>query len=84
MRGLTTPTPGGRRSTKALRPPSAKAGTCSRFPSRNYYQIDFVCGPAIDHFGHSGASNIFYHAEQRYIGSDNGGTHVPLNSSLWS
>lgn len=40
-------------------------------PSGNY-QIDFICGPAIDHFGPSG-SNIFYHAQNRIFDSDNGG-----------
>ena len=38
-----------------------------------YYQIDFVCGPAIDHFGPAG-SNIFYSAQHRLFSADNGGT----------
>jgi len=33
------------------------------------FQVDFVCGAAIDHFGPSGSS-IRYHAEQRFISSD--------------
>ena len=33
-----------------------------------YYQIDFVCGPAIDHLGPAG-SNIFYSAEGRLLGA---------------
>ncbi len=51
----------------------------------SYYQIDFVCGQAIsqlepsqnnDAYGPDSA-NILYHAEDRYIGSDNGGTTAP-------
>jgi parallel beta-helix repeat protein len=38
-----------------------------------YFQVDFVCGYAIDHFGPAG-SNIFYHAQDRLISADNGGT----------
>ena len=47
-----------------------------------YYQIDFVCGPAIsqlepnqngDAYGPDSA-NITYHAEDRFISSDGGGT----------
>ena len=50
----------------------------------SYYQIDFVCGPAInqlepnqnnDAYGPD-AANILYHAEDRFISSDNGGTTV--------
>ena len=41
----------------------------------SYYQVDFVCGSAIDHFGLSG-SNIFYGAQGRLFSSDNSGTHV--------
>ena len=37
------------------------------------YQVDFVCGAAIDHFGPAG-SNIFYSAEGRLFSADNGGT----------
>ena len=43
----------------------------------SYYQIDFVCGAVIDHFGPAG-SNIFYHAEGRYIDSDNGGCQAQI------
>jgi len=43
---------------------------------RCYFQIDFVCGAAIDQFGPAG-SNIFYSAEQRLISADNGGTNPP-------
>jgi hypothetical protein len=40
------------------------------------YQIDLVCGAAIDHFG-SATSNVFYHAEGRCLDSANGGTYAP-------
>jgi hypothetical protein len=40
---------------------------------RCYFQIDFVCGSVIDHFGPAG-SNIFYSAEDRLISADNGGS----------
>ena len=44
-----------------------------------YYQVDFVCGPAIDQLEPQGCGpdsyNITYHAEGRYIDSDNGGTN---------
>lgn len=36
------------------------------------YQIDFVCGPAINAFGPAG-SNIFYHPQNRIFDSSNGG-----------
>jgi uncharacterized repeat protein (TIGR01451 family) len=48
----------------------------------SYYQIDFVCGQAIDQlepnqngnaYGPDSA-NILYHAENRFISADNGGT----------
>ncbi len=51
----------------------------------SYYQIDFVCGSAInqlepnqnnDAYGPDSA-NILYHAEDRFISSDNGGTTAP-------
>jgi uncharacterized repeat protein (TIGR01451 family) len=55
-----------------------------------YYQIDFVCGPAINvlipvtyngcAYGPDNA-NISYHAENRYISSDNGGTCANANLS---
>lgn len=37
-----------------------------------YYQIDFVCGEAIDKFGPAG-SNIFYSAQMRLLSADNDG-----------
>ncbi|MFI5380423.1 MAG: beta strand repeat-containing protein, partial [Tepidisphaerales bacterium] len=40
----------------------------------NFYQIDFVCGLAIDTLGPAG-SNIFYSAQSRLISADNGGLH---------
>ncbi len=50
-----------------------------------YYQIDFVCGPAINvlepqtyngsAYGPDSA-NVLYHAEDRYISSDNSGTNA--------
>ena len=43
---------------------------------RSFYQIDFVCGYAIDRFGLAG-SNIFYSAQDRLISADNGGTNPP-------
>ncbi len=55
-----------------------------------YYQIDFVCGPAIsqlepnqngDAYGPDSA-NITYHAEDRFIASDGGGSTAPSASSL--
>lgn len=46
------------------------------------YQIDFVDGAAIDHFGPAG-SNISYSAEKRLISADNGaGSVVQANASL--
>jgi len=45
------------------------------------YQIDFVAGAAIDHFGPAG-SNIFYGAEKRLISADNGAGAVQANASL--
>lgn len=53
------------------------AGTYSlevRIPS-SFYQVDFVCGDAIDQLGPAG-SNIFYTPQQRLISADNGGTRV--------
>jgi len=43
---------------------------------QSYFQVDFVCGYAIDKFGPAG-SNIFYSAEGRLISADNGGTNPP-------
>jgi sarcosine oxidase gamma subunit len=40
----------------------------------NYYQIDFVCGAAINQLGPAG-SNIFYSAQNRLISADNAGLH---------
>ena len=42
-----------------------------RLPNGNY-QVDFVAGPAIDHFGPAG-SNIFYTPQCRLLSADNGG-----------
>jgi hypothetical protein len=39
-----------------------------------YYQLDFVCGYAIDHLGPAN-SNIFYTPQGRLISADNGGLH---------
>jgi hypothetical protein len=39
------------------------------------FQVDFVCGYAIDHFGPAD-SNIFYTPQSRLISADNGGTHL--------
>ena len=54
----------------------------------SYYQIDFVCGAAIsqlepnqnnDAYGPDSA-NILYHAQDRFISGDNGGTTAPGRS----
>jgi hypothetical protein len=44
----------------------------------NYYQIDFVAGPAINQLGPAG-SNIFYSAQDRLISADNAGTHSDVD-----
>ncbi len=41
----------------------------------SYYQVDFFCGAAIDHFGPAG-SNIFYTPQKRLISADNDGTQA--------
>ncbi|MBX9578866.1 MAG: hypothetical protein K2X87_01035 [Gemmataceae bacterium] len=43
-----------------------------RLPN-SYYQVDLVCGPAIDKLGPAG-SNIFYTPQGRLESADNGGT----------
>jgi parallel beta-helix repeat protein len=45
----------------------------------SYFQVDFVSGAAIDHFGAS-TSNIFYSNQNRLFSADNGGTHAVLSS----
>lgn len=40
-----------------------------------YYQVDFVCGLAINQLGPAG-SNIFYTPQMRLVSADNGGTHM--------
>jgi protocatechuate 3,4-dioxygenase beta subunit len=40
----------------------------------NHYQIDFVAGLAIDHFGPAGG-NVFYSAQHRLYSADNQGTN---------
>jgi hypothetical protein len=53
-----------------------------------YYQIDFVCGAAIDRLGPAG-SNIFYSAQERLISADNDGTQAcctgaaSLSGAVW-
>jgi hypothetical protein len=55
----------------------------------SYYQIDFVCGQAIGQFEPNASNygpdsaNVTYHAEGRFIDSDNGGWTLPspLNTS---
>ena len=47
----------------------------------SYYQVDFVLGAAIDHFGPAG-SNLFYSAQQRLVDADNGGSQGYASSSL--
>ena len=52
---------------------------------KSYYQIDFVCGSVINQLEPSqnndaygpDAAEILYHAEGRFISSDNGGTTCP-------
>ncbi|MDB5352024.1 MAG: conserved repeat domain, partial [Planctomycetota bacterium] len=39
----------------------------------SFFQVDFVCGEAIDHFGPAGG-NVFYSAQGRLISADNDGT----------
>ncbi len=48
-----------------------------------YFQIDFVCGEAIDQFGPAG-SNIFYTPQRRLFSADNDGNAacVPNGSSI--
>lgn len=45
----------------------------------SFYQIDFVCGSAIDQFGPAN-SNIFYSAQGRLLSADNDGTHAVVNN----
>ena len=45
----------------------------------SYYQVDFVCGAAIDTFGPAN-SNIFYSAQNRLFSADNGGTQSVLSN----
>ena len=45
--------------------------------SDSYFQIDFLCGPAIDVFGPAG-SNVFYTPQMRLADADNGGTTAPV------
>ena len=47
-----------------------------RNPNSNY-QVDFVCGMAIERFGPAG-SNIFYSPQRRLISADNDGNGMPL------
>ena len=42
----------------------------------SFYQVDFVCGSAIDTFGPAG-SNIFYTPQRRLISADNDGNVAP-------
>jgi uncharacterized repeat protein (TIGR01451 family) len=54
----------------------------------NYYQIDFVCGAAINQFGPDG-SNITYSAEGRLISADNEGMNSDVQGqsaamSFWA
>jgi hypothetical protein len=44
---------------------------------QSYFQVDFVCGDYIDHFGPAN-SNVFYSAQNRLISADNGGYHKEL------
>ena len=46
----------------------------------SYFQVDFVCGYAIDRFGPAD-SNIFYTPQGRLISADNGGTQAYIAGS---
>jgi hypothetical protein len=46
------------------------------------FQVDFVCGYAINTLGANGNSNIFYHAQNRFIDGDNGGTCAPSSTNV--
>jgi len=53
-----------------------------------YFQIDFVCGAAIDQLGPAG-SNIFYTPQMRLFSADNGGTQAcayggSLSGFVWA
>ena len=53
-----------------------------------YYQVDFVCGCPITHFGPAG-SNIFYTQQGRLISADNDGTnscvdYMSAKCSFWN
>ncbi len=57
--------------------PGPNSGTYSltvHVPS-SYFQVDFVCGQAIDQLGPAG-SNIFYTPQGRLISADNGGSQA--------
>jgi hypothetical protein len=45
-----------------------------------YYQLDFVCGLAIDHLATN--PNVYYHAQQRFIDGDQGGCQVCAPSCI--
>lgn len=47
----------------------------------SYFQVDMVCGEAIDGFGPAG-SNIFYTPQGRLVSADNDGTRPYADSSL--
>ncbi len=51
-----------------------------------FYQIDFICGQAIDVLGPTNygpdSSNIFYSAESRLLSADNGGTVACTTKSI--
>jgi hypothetical protein len=47
----------------------------------NFYQVDFVLGQAINHFGPAG-SHIFYSAQGRLLSADNAGTEAFAAASL--
>jgi len=53
--------------------------TLSVLVPNSYYQIDFICGLAIDHLGPAG-SNIFYSAQNRLFSADNDGTTPPKSN----
>jgi hypothetical protein len=60
--------------------PGQQGSLSVRIPS-NFFQVDFILGQAIDHFGPAG-SNVFYSAQGRLVSADNGGTQAFVDSSL--
>lgn len=58
-----------------------KTYTLSVQVPNSYFQVDFVCGQAIDQLGPAG-SNIFYSSQNRLVSADNGGSQASGTGSL--